>query len=309
MEDARYTPDRIATYSRGEIEVHLRERREQQERVRRDLARLDRSNVHEPETRDALRNEAEYLHGVIARLVAAYGRATASRITPTELLASLHSIEGVTGAAIIGTGGDCEGLQINLAGGRILFATDGDAGLPTVDPDDETKYLDGWRFFGLFADAEAFDTWEPWDETRHEGHLRDEDTGLDDDRLIEGVRIIAADTRGRSLELPGVYTVPAADFDDYDEAAHRRASLPVVEQESASPADLDEPDALAAPVRIYRTTAVPAHGGLITLQMDEDAYRALAVAVEIAFDDRGSVPTEYQQAADALWTFFHAGRS
>lgn len=47
----------------------------------------------------------------------------------------------------------------------------------------------------------------------------------------------------------------------------------------------------------------------VILEMDRDVFRALAVAVEVAYDDETTTPTEYAAAAAELWQLFNAGRS
>lgn len=47
--------------------------------------------------------------------------------------------------------------------------------------------------------------------------------------------------------------------------------------------------------------------GSIMVVIDAKTWDALAAAVEVAYDDPESTPTEYAEAAKELWEFFHAG--
>jgi hypothetical protein len=48
-------------------------------------------------------------------------------------------------------------------------------------------------------------------------------------------------------------------------------------------------------------------GRHISIDLSDDAYRALVAAIEVAFDDRDSIPPGYADAADALWHELVAG--
>jgi hypothetical protein len=42
-------------------------------------------------------------------------------------------------------------------------------------------------------------------------------------------------------------------------------------------------------------------GHYVSIDLSDDAYRALVAAVEVAFDDIDSIPAGYADAAAALW--------
>jgi len=48
-------------------------------------------------------------------------------------------------------------------------------------------------------------------------------------------------------------------------------------------------------------------GATVIVEMDQANFRALAAAVEVAFDDPLSVPAEFADSAAELWEFFGAG--
>lgn len=54
------------------------------------------------------------------------------------------------------------------------------------------------------------------------------------------------------------------------------------------------------------TVGTADEGATVIVEMDQHVFRALGAAVQVAFEDKDSVPNEYHEAADELWQFFMA---
>jgi hypothetical protein len=112
-----------------------------------------------------------------------------------DLTNRILAIPSVAVAEVIGTGGGCDGLQVVFSDDRILFATNGDANTPEAG--------EGWAYFGLWPDPEAWENWVGQTE-----HLRAESIdgfdGIDSDALLDGIAAIAGSPG--ELELPAVFT-------------------------------------------------------------------------------------------------------
>jgi hypothetical protein len=57
------------------------------------------------------------------------------------------------------------------------------------------------------------------------------------------------------------------------------------------------------------TTDSAEAGGTVIVEISQETFRALAAAVEVAFEDEASVPAEHAAAAGELWRFFVEART